>query len=334
MIYRSTEFSILDISQIGLLPQHLDNLYYVQNVSAGLFTIAAPTDNGKSTTLNLFSIDMVRARDHRLDIVGIDDPVEFMADEICQLALADRADGADPFEQKLLTTLRLAPHAIKIGECRTGATANAAIDAAFTGKLVMTTQHSAGAFGIPFRYERMGVKRHVAYDSDLHVCWMSQRLVPSLCPNCRIALEQLPTGFDRRRLAVLNSFSKVFDHFPGHYYLRGPGCETCLRDQVAGRAGLAHRVLVAEVVLPDRALCRMLEAQQHQEARHYSVVVQSNPTMALHGFQLMGQGRIGVEEFMSIASPGQLLEDLNWQREASPDEAGLSRAPRAREAAE
>jgi type II secretory ATPase GspE/PulE/Tfp pilus assembly ATPase PilB-like protein len=309
-IYKATEFSARDLSQIGLLPEHLDNLYYVQNVGAGLFTIAAPTDNGKSTTLNLFCIDMVRARDNRIDVIGIDDPVEFMAREICQLAMHERADGGDPFEQKLLTTLRLAPHAIKIGECRTGPTANAAIDAAYTGKLVMTTQHSSGAFGVPFRYERMGVKRHVAFDSDTHVCWMSQRLVPSLCPGCRISVDRIAVGLDRRRQAVIRQFHRIFDRCDGDYFIRGDGCPLCLADRVAAMPGLGHRLLVAEVVLPDRTLCRLLETQRDQEARKYCIAGMGTPTMTLHGLNLMRKGMIGVEEFMAVASPQQLFEDL------------------------
>ncbi|GEM_PF-5703363 len=190
------------VSLLGGLPKQLESLYFVQNIGAGLFTITAPTDNGKSTTLNLFCIDMVQARGGHIDVIGIDDPVEFMAPEICQLAMYDVGEGEDPFAQKIHTSLRLAPHAIKIGECRTLSTAEASIDAAVTGKLVMTTQHTTGAFGVPFRYERMGVSRHVAYDSSVHVCWMSQRLVPALCPLCRIPLFADLSGLDPRRMAT------------------------------------------------------------------------------------------------------------------------------------
>jgi len=318
-IYKATEFSASGLSQIGLLPDHLDHLYYVQTVGAGLFTIAAPTDNGKSTTLNLFSIDMVRARQSRIDVIAIDDPVEFMAPEICQLAMTERLDGGDPFEQKLLTTLRLAPHAIKIGECRTFATANAAIDAAYTGKLVMTTQHTAGAFGIPFRYERMGVERHVAYDPDTHVCWMSQRLVPALCQHCRLPIDRLPVDFDRRRLALIKAFRPLLERHEGSYFVRGPGCGQCLLEAGAGMPGLRQRLLVAEVVLPDRTLCRLLESQREQEARHHCLVALNTPTMALHGFHYLASGAIGLEEFMSIASPRQLAEDLRSVAERPGD---------------
>ena len=310
IIYKSTSFSAMSLADVGLLKPHLENLYYVQNCNAGLFTVTAPTDNGKSTTLNLFCIDMVRGRQGRVDVIGIDDPVEFMAPEICQLAMPERMDGQDPFEQKIHTTLRLAPHAIKIGECRTGATANAAIDAAVTGRLVMTTQHTTGALGVPFRYERMGVERDVAFDHEVHVCWMSQRLVSSLCPKCRIPLDALPADFDPRRRVVMERFHQILKPFPGRYSVRGPGCPDCRKDPTVP-AGLGKRIMNAEVILPDRALCQMLAERQPVEARRHVIVDLKTPTMALHGFLHMRLGNIGIEEYMNaIGGHVQLAEDL------------------------
>jgi type II secretory ATPase GspE/PulE/Tfp pilus assembly ATPase PilB-like protein len=79
--------------------------------------------------------------------------------------------------------------------------------------------------------------------------------------------------------------------------------------------GLMQRILAAEVILPDRELCRLLAAQRDQEARRYSIIALQTPTMALHGFALVRRGLVGLEEFMSVASPGQLLEDLRAEAE-------------------
>lgn len=315
-IYKSTEVAGRGLADIGLLPEQLESLYFVQNIGAGLFTITAPTDNGKSTTLNLFCIDMVQARGGHIDVVGIDDPVEFMAPELCQLAMYDVGDGEDPFAQKIHTSLRLAPHAIKIGECRTAATAEASIDAAVTGKLVMTTQHTTGAFGVPFRYERMGVSRHVAYDASVHVCWMSQRLVPALCPDCRISLFSDLRALDIRRLATIRQFRKLLEAVEGSYFVRGPGCSTCHGDKLFSNPGLKGRALVAEVILPDRETCMLLAAEKEYEARRRTIVEIGAPTIALHGFSLLREGRIGVEEYMNaIARPNILRDDLRAQDE-------------------
>lgn len=315
-IYKTTEVAGRTLADIGLLPEQLESLYFVQNIGAGLFTITAPTDNGKSTTLNLFCIDMVQAREGHIDVIGIDDPVEFMAPELCQLAMYDVGEGEDPFAQKIHTSLRLAPHAIKIGECRTAATAEASIDAAITGKLVMTTQHTTGAFGVPFRYERMGVSRHVAYDASVHVCWMSQRLVPALCPTCRIPLFSDLSGLDVRRLATIRQFRKLLESIEGTYFVRGIGCTTCQGNKLFANPGLKGRVLAAEVILPDRDTCVLLAAEKEYEARHRSIVEMGAPTIALHGFSLLREGRIGVEEYMNaIARPNVLRDDLQAEEE-------------------
>ena len=315
-IYKTTEVAGRTLADIGLLPRQLESLYFVQNVGAGLFTITAPTDNGKSTTLNLFCIDMVQARNGHIDVIGIDDPVEFMAPEICQLAMYDVGEGDDPFAQKIHTSLRLAPHAIKIGECRTVSTADAAIDAAVTGKLVMTTQHTTGAFGVPFRYERMGVSRHVAYDSSVHVCWMSQRLVPALCPICRVSLFSDLAGIDSRRMATIREFRAVLENIEGAFFVKGSGCANCQGNKLFSNPGLKGRVLAAEVILPDRETCFLLAADKEFEARRRAIVEAGTPTIALHGFQLMREGRIGVEEFMNaIARPSVLRDDLAAEEE-------------------
>jgi len=322
-IYKSTEVAGRSLADIGLLPKQLESLYFVQNLGAGLFTITAPTDNGKSTTLNLFCIDMVQARGGHIDVIGIDDPVEFMAPEICQLAMYDVGEGEDPFAQKIHTSLRLAPHAIKIGECRTLSTAEASIDAAVTGKLVMTTQHTTGAFGVPFRYERMGVSRHVAYDSSVHVCWMSQRLVPALCPVCRIPLFADLSELDPRRMATIREFRELLENIEGTFFVKGPGCANCQGNKLFSNPGVKGRALAAEVILPDRETCSLLAADKEFEARRRMIVDAGTPTIALHGFLLLREGRIGVEEFMNaIARPSVLRDDLAAEEERRRNQGG------------
>jgi type II secretory ATPase GspE/PulE/Tfp pilus assembly ATPase PilB-like protein len=259
---------------------------------------------------------MVQARGDHIDIIGIDDPVEFMAPEICQLAMYDVGEGEDPFAQKIHTSLRLAPHAIKIGECRTLSTAEASIDAAVTGKLVMTTQHTTGAFGVPFRYERMGVRRHVAYDSSIHVCWMSQRLIPALCPVCRVPLFSDLKGLDVRRMAVIRQFRMLLESVEGAYFIRGPGCSNCQGNRLFDNPGLKGRLLAAEVILPDRDICSLLAGDKEYEARRRVIIDAATPTIVLHGFSLLKEGKIGVEEFMNtIARPNVLRDDLLAEEE-------------------
>jgi hypothetical protein len=75
-------------------------------------------------------------------------------------------------------------------------------------------------------------------------------------------------------------------------------------------------VLAAEVILPDRETCSLLAADKEYEARRRTIIEAGTPTIALHGFLLLKEGRIGVEEFMNaIARPGVLRDDLAAEEE-------------------
>lgn len=59
----------------------------------------------------------------------------------------------------------------------------ATIYAAQTGHLVMTTLHTNSALGIPERMVTLGVNENLLCDAQLLIGLISQRLVPTLCPN-------------------------------------------------------------------------------------------------------------------------------------------------------
>lgn len=172
-----------------------------------------------------------------------------------------------------------------------------------------------------YRPRRMGVSRHVAYDASVHVCWMSQRLVPALCPVCRLSLFSDLTGVDARRMATIREFRSLLENIEGAFFVKGSGCANCQGNKLFSNPGLKGRVLAAEVILPDRETCSLLAADREFEARRLAIVEAGTPTIALHGFQLLKDGRIGVEEFMNaIARPGVLRDDLLAEEERRRNE--------------
>ncbi|EPY2741928.1 ATPase, T2SS/T4P/T4SS family, partial [Escherichia coli] len=61
--------------------------------------------------------------------------------------------------------------------------------AAQTGHIVLTTLHTNSALGIPERMITMGMNADLICDAQLLIGMISQRLVPTLCPSCRIPWE-------------------------------------------------------------------------------------------------------------------------------------------------
>lgn len=110
----------------------------------GLILVTGPTGSGKSTTLAAMIDHINKTRsDH---IITIEDPIEYVYQGRCSL-IHQREVGADvrSFASALRSALREDPDVILVGEMRDYETISAAVTAAETGHLVMSTLHTIGA---------------------------------------------------------------------------------------------------------------------------------------------------------------------------------------------
>jgi twitching motility protein PilT len=114
------------------------------NLPRGLVLVTGPTGSGKSTTLAAM-IDAINRRE-KGHIVTIEDPIEFTFRND-QCVIEQREVGADvpDFAGGLRHVLRQDPDVILLGEMRDLETTKAAVTAAETGHLVLSTLHTAGA---------------------------------------------------------------------------------------------------------------------------------------------------------------------------------------------
>ena len=110
----------------------------------GLILVTGPTGSGKSTTLAAMIDHINKTRsDH---IITIEDPIEYVYQGRCSL-IHQREVGADvhSFASALRSALREDPDVILVGEMRDYETISAAVTAAETGHLVLSTLHTIGA---------------------------------------------------------------------------------------------------------------------------------------------------------------------------------------------
>ena len=110
----------------------------------GLILVTGPTGSGKSTTLAAMvnEINMNR-RGH---IITIEDPIEYLHDsKKCMVTQRGMGGHFTDFSSALRAALREDPDVILVGEMRDRETMSAAIRAAETGHLVLSTLHTGSA---------------------------------------------------------------------------------------------------------------------------------------------------------------------------------------------
>ncbi|MBQ0937812.1 GspE/PulE family protein [Ideonella paludis] len=204
-----------DVVALGYTQQAADLLNEVANQPNGLIVVTGPTGSGKSSTLHA----MIKMTDLiGRNVLTVEDPVEYLLPLAGQTEVNKKA-GYD-FQRALRHFLRHDPDVILLGEMRDPETAKAAVDAAATGHLVLSTLHVTSTSGVPNRLVSMGL-HPVSLAENLR-CVISQRLVRRLCPHCR-RFELLPPD-DCRRLGLEQGQGG-----------RRVGCEQCRGTGYLGR---------------------------------------------------------------------------------------------------
>ena len=110
----------------------------------GLVLVTGPTGSGKSTTLAAM-IDHIN-RTRNCHIITIEDPIEYLHNHKQSMINQREVNvDVDSFAGALRAALREDPDVILVGEMRDFETINAAVTAAETGHLVLSTLHTTGA---------------------------------------------------------------------------------------------------------------------------------------------------------------------------------------------
>ena len=114
------------------------------NEHRGMILVTGPTGSGKTTTLAAM-IDHINSS-RACKIVTIEDPIEVIhSDKRSVIWQREIGTDTDDYSQAMRRVLRQDPDVIFIGEMRDTETVNAALSAAETGHLVLSTLHTANA---------------------------------------------------------------------------------------------------------------------------------------------------------------------------------------------
>ena len=140
LVLRRVSIGAIPLSELGL-PEPVGALALQPR---GLILVTGPTGSGKTTTLAGMVDEINVHRD--VHVVTIEDPIEIIHHD--KRALINqrevRIDTAD-FQVAMRAAMRQDPDVIQIGEMRDPETVHAALSAAETGHLVLSTLHTVDA---------------------------------------------------------------------------------------------------------------------------------------------------------------------------------------------
>ena len=182
--------------------------------------MVGPTGSGKTSTLYAV-ID--RLKSSEVNLVSLEDPVEYHIDGVCQVQVNDRTGLT--FANVLRSVLRQDPDIIAVGEIRDGETAEIAMRAAMTGHLVLSTVHTNNALSSIDRLLDIGVEPYLIAGAVKGI--VSQRLLRRVCPHCR--REYIPSREEMESLGLNPN--------GGYKFYRGAGCGECFGTGYRGRIG-------------------------------------------------------------------------------------------------
>jgi type IV pilus assembly protein PilB len=214
---------LLSLKDLGFSAPALDWFGDVIRHPHGICLVTGPTGSGKTTTLYAALAELNRPD---VKIITAEDPVEYHITGINQVQVTPRIGLT--FARILKSMLRCAPDVILVGEIRDLETAEIAIQAALTGHLVFSTLHTNDAPGALTRLSDLGVKPFLVSASVQAI--VAQRLVRSLCHDCREAYDPTPEHV----LAIGLDVASV----AGRAFYRPRGCRLCEGTGYRGRAGL------------------------------------------------------------------------------------------------
>jgi len=205
---RYVKTHVPSFEQLGLLPQ----IKQIAESPRGIVLVAGATGSGKSTTLAAM-LEHINSS-FKKHVVTMEDPIEFVFEDN-QSIIEQREVGLDTqsFHHALKHVLRQDPDIIMVGEMRDNISFSAAMSAADTGHLVLSTLHTTNASQSVTRIldffeanEREQVRRQLAGTLQAVVC---QRMVPTIAGKMTPALEIMINTSTVKKLIEENRLDKL-----------------------------------------------------------------------------------------------------------------------------
>jgi len=277
----------LRLERLGFPDAATQQLKSLANRPHGMVLVTGPTGSGKTTSLYslLAEIDAIEK-----NVVTIEDPIEYQLSMIRQSQVNPKIGLT--FAAGLRALLRQDPDVILVGEVRDIETARIAVSAALTGHVVLTTLHTNTAAGALPRLMDMGIEPFLLSSAVSGV--LAQRLVRTLCRNCKEAYEPAASEIETLKPIIEMRKAAGIEVPPELKLFRGRGCPSCRESGYRGRTVIFELIVLTEetrkLVLNQASAGTIAEAAQ----------AQGMMSMFDTGLQKVLDGETTIEEVMRV----------------------------------
>lgn len=269
----------MDLEQLGLDAREQRIIESGLKRPYGMLLATGPTGSGKTTLLYAL---LKRLNTTDVNIVTLEDPVEYRMDSIAQIQLNRKAGMT--FATGLRSVLRQDPDVIMVGEVRDLETADIAVRAALTGHKVLSTLHTNNAAETITRLIEMGIEPFLVASTLL--VSVAQRLVRRVCTDCCEEFLATPSILKAMQVKTTEQIR----------IRRAVGCPRC------GRTGFKGRIGVYEILEIDQAVQDLiLRRASSATIRNAAVEAGKLHTLKQNAAIKVLRGLTTIEEYMSVA---------------------------------
>ncbi|NJD33919.1 MAG: type II/IV secretion system protein [Betaproteobacteria bacterium] len=279
------EVLVRDFSELGFAAEESAMWRDMSSQPNGIILVTGPTGSGKTVTLYSTLKSLATPE---VNVCTLEDPIEMVEGSFNQVQILPEIGMG--FAEGIRSLMRQDPDIIMVGEIRDLETAEMAIQAALTGHLVLSTLHTNDAPSAITRLVELGVPPYMLSATVLGV--MAQRLIRTLCPQCKQA-GGLRAEDEAAWTALVSPWKSTM---PAQLY-HPVGCLDCRMTGYKGRVGIYE-------IMPMSAEIKKLVADGAELARLRELAMREGmKPLRIAGAKKVAAGLTTIAEIIKVAPP-------------------------------
>jgi len=279
------EVLVRDFRSLGFSDEDQARWKQMTATPNGIILVTGPTGSGKTTTLYT---TLKQLATPEVNVCTIEDPIRMVEAPFNQMQVQHSIEIG--FADGVRALMRQDPDIVMIGEIRDLETAEMAIQAALTGHLVLSTLHTNDAPSAITRLLDLGVPAYLINSTLLGV--MAQRLVRTLCPHCKKAVQMR----EEQRAAWRALVAPWKSAEPTQIW-QPVGCLECRMTGYTGRVG------VYEILVNSPEVRRLIKPAIEIPKLREQAFREGMRPLRISGALKVAQGVTSLEEVIKVAPP-------------------------------